>query len=199
MIIKMNKTITFIAALTFASVLFVNSIATAQEIPAARIAIVDNRLIGQNAAVAIDINRQINQLSTELQAEITTTGNALAEEEQTLKAQSAIMPQEAYNQRAEEFQRKAVEYQQDVNQKRRQLELAIANAQAEVDRALKPIRQKVLQDTGATMLMDKTLVLEQVPGLDVTTRIIEQLDISLPSIIVELPPVAETNAAPVAN
>ncbi|MBT5072092.1 MAG: OmpH family outer membrane protein [Kordiimonadaceae bacterium] len=195
----MNKTITFIAALTFASVLFVNSIATAQEIPAARIAIVDNRLIGQNAAVAIDINRQINQLSTELQAEITTTGNALAEEEQTLKAQSAIMPQEAYNQRAEEFQRKAVEYQQDVNQKRRQLELAIANAQAEVDRALKPIRQKVLQDTGATMLMDKTLVLEQVPGLDVTTRIIEQLDISLPSIIVELPPVAETNAAPVAN
>ena len=195
----MNKTITFIAALTFASVLFVNSIATAQEIPAARTAIVDNRLIGQNAAVAIDINRQINQLSTELQAEITTTGNALAEEEQTLKAQSAIMPQEAYNQRAEEFQRKAVEYQQDVNQKRRQLELAIANAQAEVDRALKPIRQKVLQDTGATMLMDKTLVLEQVPGLDVTTRIIEQLDISLPSIIVELPPVAETNAAPVAN
>lgn len=196
MIKNMNKIITLIAALTIMSVVFVNSLALAQEIPAAKIVVVDNRLIGQNAAVAIDINRQISQLSTELQAEITATGNALAEEEQTLKAQSAIMPQEAYNQRAEEFQRKAVEYQQDVNRKRRQLEMAIANAQAEVDRALKPIRQSVLQDTGATMLMDKTLVLEQVPGLDVTTRIIEQLDISMPSITVVLPPIPEEAIAP---
>ena len=102
--------------------------------------------------------------------------------------------------RAEEFQRKAVAYQQDVNQKRGQLERAIANAQAEVDRALRPIRQKILQDTGATMLMDKTLVLEQVPGLDVTTRMIEQLDISLPSITVVLPPIAEAPAgAPAVN
>ena len=199
MIKELKRTITFITALTFVSVLYVNSIATAQEIAAARIAVVDNRLIGQNAAVAIDINRQISQLSTEFQAEITATGNALAEEEQILKAQSAIMPQEAYNQRAEEFQKKAVAYQRDVNQKRRQLELAVANAQAEVDRALKPIRQKILQETGATMLMDKTLILEQIPGLDVTTRIIEELDISLPSITVELPPIPEVPAAAQAN
>jgi len=199
MIKELKRTITFITALTFVSVLYVNSIATAQEIAAARIAVVDNRLIGQNAAVAIDINRQISQLSTEFQAEITATGNVLAEEEQILKAQSAIMPQEAYNQRAEEFQKKAVAYQRDVNQKRRQLELAVANAQAEVDRALKPIRQKILQETGATMLMDKTLILEQIPGLDVTTRIIEELDISLPSITVELPPIPEVPAAAQAN
>jgi len=41
------------------------------------------------------------------------------------------------------------------------------------------------------MMMDKSFALVQVPGLDVTTRVIEQLDIAMPSINVELPPVPD--------
>lgn len=177
-------------------ILFANSLAAAQEIPPAKIIVVDNRLISTNAAVAIDINRQVNQIRSQLQAEITVQETALAAEEESLKGQSAIMPQEAYNQKAEEFQQKVVEYRRDVQVKSRQLEIAITNANAEVERALKPILQSMLQTTGATMLLDRTIVTEQIPGLDVTTRIIEQLDIDLPSLEVVLPPVPEV--APVA-
>ena len=171
---------------------------TPQKHPAAKIAVVDNRLIITTAAVAVDINRQVAQIQADMQTELQTKGNALRAEEESLKGQSAIMPQELYNQKAQEFQQKAVEYQREVQLKRQQLEIAIANANAEIERALKPILQKVLQDTGATILMEKGFVLEQAPGLDVTTRVIEQLDLALPSITVVLPDVPAAAAAPAA-
>jgi len=172
--------------------------AIAQTIPATKIAVVDNRLVGSNSAVAIDINRQVNAMRAQMQAELATKENALAAEEESLKGQSSIMPQDAYNQRVEAFQAKVVEYRSDVQTKSRQLEIAIQSANDAVTRELKPIYQSVLQTTGATVLMDKTTILEQVPGLDVTTMVIEQLDLKLPSVVVVLPPVPEAIPAAVA-
>ncbi|HPF46385.1 MAG TPA: hypothetical protein PK690_05915, partial [Emcibacteraceae bacterium] len=77
------------------------------------------------------------------------------------------------------------------------LETAIVNANNAIERELKPILQKILKDTGATMMLDKNLIREQIPGLDVTTRVIEQLDLVMPSTTVSLPPLPE--AAPAAG
>ena len=178
------------------SFIAMNQFTNAQTIPSAKVAVVDSNLIISNSAVAVDINRQVAQMQSDMQTELQAKGNALRAEEESLKGQSAIMPQEAYNQKAQEFQQKAVEYQREVQIKRQQLEIAINNANAEIQRALKPIFQKVLQDTGATLLIEKGFVLEQAPGLDVTTRVIEQLDLALPSVIVVLPDVPEAAAAP---
>ena len=185
------------AVLAVFSVLFVSNVALSQEIPTAKIVVIDNRVISANAAVAKDINRQATQIQTQMEAELKTKENALRAENDDLKTKINIMPQEAYNQLQQEFQVKVNEYQQDVQIKNRQLEIAIVNANAEIERALKPILQNILKETGATMLMDKNLIREQVPGLDVTTRVIEQLDLVMPSTTVELPPVPE--AAPAAG
>ncbi|WP_249035364.1 OmpH family outer membrane protein [Pseudemcibacter aquimaris] len=170
----------------FTAVAF-STTSNAQAIPEAKIAVVDNRLISSNAAVAIDINRQVAKIQADMQTEMQTKGNALRTEEEELKGQSAIMPQEAYNQKVAEFQQKAVAYQREVQLKSRQLEVAIATANTEVERALKPILQKILQETGATILLEKAFVLEQAPGLDVTTRVIEELDLAMPTTTVVLP------------
>ena len=197
MIMKTKINYFYTAFLAFISLIAMNQYTHAQGIPGAKIAVVDTNLIVSTSAVAVDINRQVAKIQADMQTELQTKGNALRTEEENLKSQSAIMPQELYNQKAQEFQQKAVDYQREVQVKRQQLEIAIANANAEIQRALKPILQKVLQDTGATMLMEKALVLEQAPGLDVTTRVIEQLDLSLPSTTVVLPEVPEA-AAPAA-
>ncbi len=182
-------------AITIISVLFLNNIATAQNITAAKIAVIDNRLINLNSAVAQDILRQVNAIRSQLQAEITVTENALKAEDENLKSQSSILPPEAYAKKAEEFQKKVVEYQRELQNKNGQLEQALNTARGTVERALKPIYQSVLKNTGATMLMDKTMIIEQVPGLDVTTMIIEQLDLALPSITIELQELPEAPAA----
>ncbi|MDG1859103.1 MAG: OmpH family outer membrane protein [Emcibacteraceae bacterium] len=194
---KTNMKYFYAAILTAVSLITVSEVAIAQTIPAAKIAIVDQRIVGNNAAVAIDINRQVAQIRADMQTELQTEGNALRAEEESLKSQSAIMPQEAYNQKVQEFQQKAAGYQRDVQIKSQQLEIAIATANAEVERELKPIYQKILQEVGATMLMDKSLVLEQATGLDVTTRVIEELDLAMPSTTVVLPEVPASVQAPV--
>ena len=194
-----NISVAFIAAL---SVIFASNLAFAQEIPAAKIIVIDNRVISTNAAVAKDINRQAQQIQSEMEAELKTKENALRAEQEDLQTKVNILPPETITQLQQEFQVKVNEYQQDVQIKSRRLEVAIVNANNEIERALKPILQNVLKETGATMLMDKTLVREQIPGLDVTTRVIEQLDLAMPSIVVELPPIPEAApdaAAPATN
>jgi len=194
-----NISVAFIAAL---SVIFASNLAFAQEIPAAKIIVIDNRVISTNAAVAKDINRQAQQIQSEMEAELKTKENALRAEQEDLQTKVNILPPETITQLQQEFQVKVNEYQQDVQIKSRRLEVAIVNANNEIERALKPILQNVLKETGATMLMDKTLVREQIPGLDVTTRVIEQLDLAMPSIMVELPPIPEAApdaAAPATN
>mgnify|MGYP000014677952 FL=1 len=193
---KINVKSISVAILAIFSVFFMSNVAFSQAIPTAKIIVIDNRVISDNAAVAKDINRQATQIQSQMEAELKTKENALRAENEDLKTKINIMPQEAYNQLQQAFQVKVNEYQQDVQIKNRQLEVAIVNANAEIERALKPILQSILKETGATLMMDKSLIREQVPGLDVTTRVIEQLDIAMPSITVELPPVPE--AAPAA-
>lgn len=182
--------------LTMLTVLYVNSAAFSQEIPVAKIIVIDNRVISTNAAVAKDINRQTAQIKAAMEAELQTKENALRAEQEDLKTKINIIPQESFNQLQQAFQVKVNQYQQEVQIKSRQLETAIVNANDAIERELKPILQKILKDTGATMMLDKNLIREQIPGLDVTTRVIEQLDLVMPSTTVTLPPLPE--AAPAA-
>lgn len=188
-ITKINFSLATLVALL--SMIFVSNVVSAQEIPPAKIIVIDSTLIGTNAAVTADLTRQVTQIQTQLQADLKIREDLLRAENDDLKTKVNIMPQEAYNLLQQEFQVKVNEYTQDVQIQNRQIEIMISNAYAEIERALIPIRLNILQLTGATMMMDKSFALVQVPGLDVTTRVIEQLDIAMPSINVELPPVPD--------
>ncbi len=189
----MKKTIVILATL---SAFLFGGIAIAQEVPAAKIIVVDTRLISTNSAVAQDMNRQITQIQNTLQAEIEAQNAALRAESQEIEQQRALQPPEVFEQRNEEFRLKVSQHQQELQQKQLRLERVLIDANDEVQRVLKPILQNVLQQTGATMMIEKSNVMEQIPGLDVTTRVIEQLDIALPSLKIELPPAATPAAAP---
>lgn len=189
------KKITLLLALL--STFIVGNLATAQEIPAAKIIVVDTRLIGSNSAVAQDMQRQITQIQNEMAAEIEVQNTALRTEQQEIEQQRALLPQEVFEQRNEEFRLKVSQHQQSVQQKQLRLERALIEANEEVQRILKPILQNVLRETGATMMVEKANVMEQIPGLDVTTRVIEQLDLELPTLNIEVPEEAPA-VAPVA-
>lgn len=189
------KKITLLLALL--ATFIVGNLATAQEIPAAKIIVVDTRLIGSNSAVAQDMQRQITQIQNEMASEIEVQNTALRTEQQEIEQQRALLPQEVFEQRNEEFRLKVSQHQQSVQQKQLRLERALIEANEEVQRILKPILQNVLRETGATMMVEKSNVMEQIPGLDVTTRVIEQLDLELPTLNIEVPEEASA-IAPVA-
>ena len=196
--IKLNIMILISAVVL--STLFAYSLASAQAIVASKIAVIDTRLIALNSAVAKDINRQMNIIRSDIEAELATRRTALTQEDTQLKSQQSIMAKEAYDARIAEFQVKINAYQRDVQTKSRQIEVAMTNANSELERSLKPIYQEVLRNSGATMLMEKSMIIEQVPGLDVTTQVIEKLDIALPSITVTLPAIPDAAlTAPATN
>ncbi|MCF8474746.1 MAG: OmpH family outer membrane protein [Emcibacter sp.] len=160
---------------------------SAQELPQAVIAIIDSRMVRFNSAAGKDIQNQLDKIRTKFQAEIAEQEKALKEEETTLKSQRSILPKESYDAKVKDFQNKVLTVQREVQIRNRQLETALGNAQNELQRALKPIFQKILKEHKATIIMDVSLVIEKTAGLDVTTKVIEALDQSLPSIKVELP------------
>ncbi len=187
----MNKIIkiTLMAAIATVVVTFSNTatIVAAQSLPPAVIAVIDSRMVRFNSAAGKDIQNQLDAIRTKFQAEIAEQEKSLKEEETTLKSQRSILPKESYDAKVKDFQNKVLTVQREVQIKNKQLETALGNAQNELQRALKPILQKILKEHKATMIMDVSLVIEKTSGLDVTTKVIEALDQVLPSIKVELP------------
>ncbi|MCF6216467.1 MAG: OmpH family outer membrane protein [Emcibacter sp.] len=186
-IIKMTLMAAIAATISTISPLVTASVA--QSLPPAVIAVIDSRMVRFNSAAGKDIQNQLDAIRTKFQTEIAEQEKTLKEEETTLKAQRAILPKESYDAKVNDFQNKVLTVQRQVQIKNKQLEAALGNAQNELQRALKPILQKILKDHKATMIMDVSLVIEKTSGLDVTTKVIEALDLVLPNIKVELPAV----------
>ena len=161
--------------------------AAVEALPAAVIAVIDSRMVRFNSAAGKDIQSQLDSIRTKFQAEIGEQEKTLKAEETTLKSQRSILPKESYDAKVKDFQNRVLTVQREVQIKNKQLEIALGNAQNELQRALKPILQKILKEHKATMIMDVSLVIEKTAGLDVTTKVIEALDAVLPTIKVELP------------
>lgn len=167
----------------------ITAVFAAEALPPAVIAVIDSRMVRFNSSAGKDIQNQMDAIRTKFQGEIAKQEKILKEEEATLKSQRSILPKESYDAKVKDFQNKVLTVQREVQIKNKQLEIAMANANNQLQRELKPILKKILKDHKATMIMDTNLVIEKTPGLDVTTKVIEALDEVLPTIKVELPEV----------
>jgi len=185
--------LTVIAAIASAISTFTNTGANigvafaAEALPPAVIAVIDSRMVRFNSAAGKDIQSQLDKIRNKFQTEVEAQEKALKDEETTLISQRSILPKETYDAKVKDFQNRVQTVKREIQIKNRQLETALSNAQEELQRALKPILQKILKDHKATMIMDVSLVIEKSAGLDVTTKVIEALDLVLPSIKVEVP------------
>ncbi|WP_321391471.1 OmpH family outer membrane protein [Emcibacter sp.] len=178
-------------AMMAAIVLGINSLssveeATAQALPKVSIAVIDGRRITMDSAAGKDIRRQLDVIRQKFQAEIVAKETELKKEEESLSNQRSLVPKEVYEQKVVEFRGKVADMQRDAQEKNRQLEVALVNAQNKLQSALTPIYQKIIKERGANMIIDKSLVVEHAAALNVTDEVIEQLDQVLPAVKVEL-------------
>lgn len=77
----------------------------------------------------------------------------------------------------------------DLHQK--QLNLAQARANRDLQKVLTPIISDVADKKGVTVVLEKAQIVYQTTGLDITTEVIELLDKKLPTLKVQLPTEAE--------
>ncbi len=180
-----------IIATSAASTLGASNAQAAGALQKTTIALIDSARIMQTSAAGKDLEKQLGQIRVNFQKEITEVQAKLkAEGEKIQKQKNTILSKEAYEAKVRAFQLKINKYDKDKQLKERQVQAALQAATMKINKALKPIYQKILKDYKATMILDTRFVIAKKPGtgMDVTTTVLELLDAKLPALKLEYPP-----------
>jgi len=183
-----------LTALALCTVIGLGSLATnvmAQSLPSAVIAVIDTQQIRRESLAGKDFSRQVEVIQAEFQTQYNKISEELKQEEQELQNKRAVMTPEAFEAARREFAGKYQNAQQSLEEKQRNINLAITKANNELSRALLPIFKRITESRGANLLLERGQIVLPAPKLDITSDVISELDKILPSIDVK---VAEASA-----
>lgn len=182
-----------LAAMVLAAVVSAPSAAAAgaaapNAAPAARILVVDMRRVIAMSKVGQSIQQQVEALKRQAQQELNAEAEALKRERQALDAQTAILAPAVKAQRIAAWQGRAQAFQRKVQQRGGLIQGGMLRANQQVEEALGPILQGIMQERQATVLLDRGTVLIAPNAIDVTQIVIQRLDLKMASVHVELAP-----------
>jgi len=154
--------------------------------PAPRIIVVDRQAILRGSKVGQDIVRQVNGFTQSAETEFRAQNEALQKESQTLQQQVAILAPDVRSQKIKAFEAKEAAFKQKVQTRQNQIQAGVMRARQQVEQALGPILQGVMQERGANLLLDRAAVVLGTVDIDVTKLTIQRLDQKLPAVKVQL-------------
>ena len=168
------------------------SISYAETSPKAIIGVIDMQRIMRELAVVKDVNAQIKIFEEKINTELTSEENKLKDERKQIERQKTLVTPEAYSEKQAAFNRKAAEFRRVVQEKNRRLQLSRIKALDEIRAQMLPIVRKVMDDYGATLVVDVQEVLYAEKPLEITDNVIERLNKDLKKIKVELVPLKKS-------
>lgn len=182
----MKKTLSMFAVA--AASVALSTPASAQRLPAAVIAVVDNDRIGAECtacrAAAAQLRSQEATLRTRaqtLQNELQTAGKPI---EDAVKALGTRQPDAALQQRIAAYQQREQRAQQELQTGQRNLQSITAHVNQQISRRLQPIITSVAAARGATIAVPKDSTLYAAPALEITNDVLAQLNTQLPAVSV---------------
>lgn len=150
--------------------------------------VIDKAALLRGTKAGQDISQQVNTLAAQARSELDPANRALQAEAAALRAQVASMTPEQRQARVGAFEQKQAAFQQMAQVKQQQLQMALANANHEMEKALGPILKQVMAERHANIVLDKqVVVLATSNEFDATADVIHKLDEALPSVKVTLP------------
>ncbi|RME66576.1 MAG: OmpH family outer membrane protein [Alphaproteobacteria bacterium] len=173
------------AAFTFASIMPAAS--WAQQAPNSVIIVVDFARVNRESLAGKDITNQLEAHAVKLQNRAKQLSDELQKEQESIVKQRELVAQDVFQNMVTQFQKKRENAEGEIEEKNKQRQLALRQASAELENALRPIIRQLMQEKKANLVLDKNVVFDQLDGLDVTTQVIERLNKQLPSLKVSLP------------
>ncbi len=178
----------FLMAATTAFSAYAAAPAATGAAPAARLLIIDLRRTVGASKVGQSIQTQVNAMKTQAQTELKGEAEALRREKANLEQQAAILAPNVKAQKAKEFEARVASFQRKLNERGQLIQGGMLKANQQVEQALGPILQGIMQERQATVLLDRTAVLLAPNAIDVTGIVVQRLDLKMPTIKVELAP-----------
>ncbi|MBU6298554.1 MAG: OmpH family outer membrane protein [Alphaproteobacteria bacterium] len=154
--------------------------------PTARILLVDLRRVMGGSKVGQDIQKQVAALKADATKQLNGEGLELQKEKTQLEQQAAILAPDVKARRIKDFDSKAQAFQKKLQERGALIQGGVMKAQQQIEQALGPILQGIMQERGATILLDRSAVLLAPNAIDVTDVAIQRLDMRMPAVKVEL-------------
>ena len=179
------KTILTIAALA-AGALAIPSAAVAQRSPGAVIVVVDSDRIYRDCTACKTAQTQLGTRVTALQTRQQTLTNQLRTEGQAIQtaiqALAGKAPDAALRARAEAFQKKQDDANQELSRGQQGLQSIQANVVRQINARLNPVINQVMTARGANIAVDTNATLAHSQTTDVTAEVLAGLNRALPSV-----------------
>jgi Skp family chaperone for outer membrane proteins len=155
--------------------------------PQPHIVVIDRQALLQFSKAGQDIGRQYTALTNSAKAEFAGRTKALQAEQAALQQQIAILSADAKAKKVADFEAKERALESDAQRRQTQIQYGMAQAQNAMAQALQPIVAQLVQERGANMVLDKTVVVyANSPAFDITKDAITRLDGKLTTIKVSL-------------
>lgn len=178
----------YFVALALAFMSFLGAtVASAQGLPPAVIAVLDIQIIHRDSLAGKDIVVQLEKYRASYQTEITKDEESLRNQEQELGRQRTVLTPDAFAERQRQFQTRVADVQRKVQERSRQLDRSHAVARNELGRVVLQIIAQVSQSRQFNLVLDKAQVPFVHSSLDITDLVMEELNRRHPKVAVPPP------------
>ncbi len=168
----------------------------ADPLPGAVVAVVDYQRVLREAKAAKSIRDQLEARRARYQEEIRELERRLVARERELARQKGVLAPEAFAEKRRAFEEEAARVQRLVQQRRRELDRASAEAFAVVRDTIVRVVSEMADDKGFNLVLPSTAVLLFSPQLDLTEEVLKAVDRELPDVRVPEPPAASAETTP---
>ena len=162
----------------------------AQEIPTAKVAILDVQRILRESSATVSIKDQIKRQSQIYQDEIAKQEKELRAAAEELAGQRAILSAEAFARKQGEFKSRGASVEKGVRTRMRELDQARNTAIKEVERTLDRVVSEIAEQRGLNLILSRvrarSVVLYAHTDLNITDEVLRRLNERLPSVKVPL-------------
>ena len=146
---------TWLAAAAALFVVGAASYASAQDIAGAKIIIVDLREVQKSSKAGQDFARQVETLRADLEADKQKLEKQAADAEQELSRQKAILSDAAFEEKRKAAAQQFADSRNNLQDKANRVQVALGNADRDLQSALNPVYQALLSKYGANMILDR--------------------------------------------
>src|ERR1700761_6842489 len=170
------------SVLTFAAPAFAaGPPAPAAGTPNPKILVIDRAAILRGSVVGQNIMKQVQALTVAAEQGLKARDAALRSEGQALQQQLAILAPAVKAAKIKAFEAKQAALQADVQKQQGLIQGGVLKARQQVEQALGPILQGLMQERGANLLLDRNAVVLGTVNVDITKDAITRLNQKLPN------------------
>jgi outer membrane protein len=188
-----------LGVLAAATAMTLSVAAQAQQLPQAVIGVVDTDRIIRECTVCVAANTQLQSQVQQYQQRQQALGGPLQTEEQALQTAVGAIPQggqpdAALQQRVRTFETSRQNAARELQGRQQQLQRNVDFVRQQIAQRLQPAIQQVMQQRGATVMLESGSVLGASPTIDVTAAVLAVVNQNTAPLNVNAPPPAQQPA-----